>query len=179
MYVFIACYFETVDVNFWCWFYMNCNIDNCEWTWMNICIYLTTNKSLLVLYSIQWKNLFPVVLERKWTPFYYTGNPFYYTGTVPNCILKHHLRHYTVDKSSRKLPESYWNGQIHLLLPTWFLELKDIHANSPSNFIEGCPPVHTVSVSAHLDGVKSVKNLIYHTTPKIWWEPSPHNHFRD
>ena len=52
---FIACYYEllmliyincNIDIFYKCmdidcWFYMNCNIDNCEWTWINI--YLTTN----------------------------------------------------------------------------------------------------------------------------------------
>ena len=71
MYVFITYYFKTiiVKVNCKCWFYMNCNIDiwcNCmnfvnELGWIHMQD-IWQQTSLLVLCSIQWKNLFPVIL---------------------------------------------------------------------------------------------------------------------
>ena len=49
MYVLSACYFETVDVNFYCLFYMNCNIDICficEWTLDKYMCYIWQQTSL-------------------------------------------------------------------------------------------------------------------------------------
>ena len=67
------CY-KCINIDFW--FYMNCNIDNCEWTWINI--YLTTNQSFSFVFKYSGRTCCSSDSRVYKTPFYYTGTLFYY-----------------------------------------------------------------------------------------------------
>ena len=64
----------------WLLIYMNCNIDNCEWTWINI--YLTTNQSFSFVFKYSKRTCCSSDSRVYKTPFYYTGTLFYYTGAM-------------------------------------------------------------------------------------------------